>query len=62
MAIAMSASSIEKELSARAIRALAKSALRGNETAIEILRNSKKELEKWSWIPEVKELLDKGII
>jgi N-acetylglucosamine kinase-like BadF-type ATPase len=62
MAIATSKGSIEKELSARAVRALARRALNGNDVAIEILKNSKKELEKWSWIPEVKELLSRGII
>ena len=56
------AGAIERELSARAVRALARSALRGNEVAIEILRNTKAELRKWSWIPEVNELLEKGII
>jgi N-acetylglucosamine kinase-like BadF-type ATPase len=60
--LATVAGAIERELSAKAVRALARSALRGNEVAIEILRNAKAELRKWSWIPEVKELLEKRII
>jgi len=62
MTIVASNESIEKEFSARAVRALARSALKGNAVALEILRNSKNELRKWTWIPEVRELLEKGII
>jgi N-acetylglucosamine kinase-like BadF-type ATPase len=63
MAITTSSNeNIEKEFSAKAVRALARSALKGNTVALEILRDSRKELRKWSWIPEVRELLEKGII
>jgi len=63
--VAISASTInelEREFSTKAVRALAKSALRGNEVAIEILKESKHELKKWIWLPEVRELFERGII
>jgi len=46
-----------------AIRILAKKALEGDAFVLEDLRRYASELKtKYSWIPEVKELIEKGLI
>ena len=58
----MSKAEVRDDFSARIVRALAKSALRGSEGALLVLRESKEELVKWVWIPEVRELFERGLI
>jgi len=46
-----------------ALRVLARAALRGNKYALEDLRRFSDELKsEYSWVPEVKELIEKGLI
>ena len=55
-------SNLKERVALIAIRALARSALHGNEAALTVLKESKGELKKWAWLPEVKELFEKNLI
>lgn len=46
-----------------ALRVVARAALRGNKYALEDLRRHSDELKKeYGWVPEVKELIERGLI
>ena len=46
-----------------ALRVVAKAALRGNKYALEDLKRYAEELKReYSWLPEIKELIEKGLI
>ncbi len=53
---------VKDDFDARIVRVLAKSALQGSEGALLVLRETKEKLAKWVWIPEVRELFEKGLI
>ena len=58
----LSKAEVKDDFNARIVRALAKSALQGSEGALLVLRESREELVKWVWIPEVRKLFEKGLI
>ena len=53
----------EEEWGIIALKVLARAALRGNRFALEDLKRFSEELKKeYSWLPEVKELLERKLI